>query len=1213
MVVGPTSKRFRSQVYDSNLTSQTAYRVPVFCPLPLFVSRDPVRSYCILAIARDFILVIASALLSYQMVKVNEPWMSDVVADSLPSTHLDLLRPPSHVINMHANTIVNVRDSTLNEIHGNYVQTQYTYVNDEEILGKFKKWLNAPDPSTNHNIARKKHHKNTGQWILEDERYVIWKQQPNSLMWINGISGCGKTLICSTIIEDIKATLQMGPETGLVFFYFDINDKAKQSSRSLLSSLVLGLTAKSKNYLPLQMLYEKHCKLYSPTEGELLDLLMELLGGFKQAYIVLDALDECDEYHHLFEVINTIHNGQMSHFHFLVASRREQDIAVTMQECITAEIQLSAMLVSSDIISYIQSAVAEHRLRRWGSTVQEYIKEKLIHGSNGMFRWVACQIEELKKCPNQKVLLGTLESLPKDLEATYDQILQRIDRSMMSCAKVLLHWLILGMRPMKLEELAIVARFNPSEGGKYDLDLVLAHPDDVIYVCSSLVTKANDGTVELAHASVKEYFLAKPRVWREEIITLSGVEIGHNMIAHSCLTYLLQDGWHDSSWKSETFPLLLYSAQFWPDHYRLSNKDSTLKSLVIEFFCNGIFMAWTQINHSTRSLVRKYGKCLPIHCAAIFGLCDVMQNLTVDNMPSVEYSIAVEVASLNGYIAIVRFLLDKGADVNVQHGRYSSNALQSASSNGYTDIVKLLLDKGADVNAQGGFLYSNALEGASFNGYTEVVKLLLDNGADVNAEGSRGSLQSASLNQYTEIVNLLLDKGANVNAPSNGHTEIVKLLLDKGADVNAEGSRGSLQSASLKGHTEIVKLLLDKGADVNAQGRGPNALQSASSNGHTEIVKLLLDKGANVNAQGRGYPSALQSASSNGHTEIVKLLLDKGADVNAQGRGYPNALQSASSNGHTEIIKLLLDKGADVNAQDESDGNALEGASSHGHTKIVKLLLDKGADVNAQGSRGSLQSASFNGYTKIVKLLLDKGADVNAQGTMLAASVNGHTEIIKLLLSRGANVDAQGEEYGKAWRAASFYGHTEILKLFLDRVNVNAQVEEYEHLLQFESLRGHTEIVNLLLDKGIDPNAQGRDSEKYGNALQAAANCGHIEIVHLLLERGADVNVQGGFYGNALQAASFSSGNTEIVQLCLDNGADVNAQGGCYGSALQAAAAAVCDWRKNVDLQVVHLLLNHGADVNLKGGRYGSALNAARQNGYDHIVKILLEWGAIDE
>jgi hypothetical protein len=31
---------------------------------------------------------------------------------------------------------------------------------------------------------------------------------------------------------------------------------------------------------------------------------------------------------------------------------------------------------------------------------------------------------------------------------------------------------------------------------------------------------------------------------------------------------------------------------------------------------------------------------------------------------------------------------------------------------------------------------------------------------------------------------------------------------------------------------------------------------------------------------------------------------------------------------------------------------------------------------------------------------------------------------------------------------------------------------------------------------------------------------GHDSVVTLLLEKGADVNAQGGYYGNALQAAS---------------------------------------------------------------------------------------------
>ena len=50
------------------------------------------------------------------------------------------------------------------------------------------------------------------------------------------------------------------------------------------------------------------------------------------------------------------------------------------------------------------------------------------------------------------------------------------------------------------------------------------------------------------------------------------------------------------------------------------------------------------------------------------------------------------------------------------------------------------------------------------------------------------------------------------------------------------------------------------------------------------------------------------------------------------------------------------------------------------------------------------------------------------------------------------------------------------------------------------------------------------------------------------------VNVQGGFFGNALQAAS-SEGHDKVVQMLLDAGADVNAQGGDYGNALQAASS----------------------------------------------------------
>ncbi|KAF8678526.1 hypothetical protein AX14_004715, partial [Amanita brunnescens Koide BX004] len=659
---------------------------------------------------------------------------------------------------------------------------------------KFKRWLDAPDPSNTHITARYKYHKSTGQWLLEDDRYVNWKQQANSFMWINGISGCGKSIICSTIIEDIKAIVKAQPGTGLAYFYFDINDEAKQTSRSLLSWLVLVLTSSSKNYLAMDRLYQLHNKLTKPRNNELLDLFKELLGSFKQVYIVIDALDECKEYHQLFKVIEAVHDWEMSHFHFLVSSRKEQYILASIAECTPVEIQLSADRIGSDIASYVHAVVGEEK--RWKTWYPENIEEKLICGANGMyvdlslfyetakllvrFCWVACQVEQLKCCLNKKMFMKTLGSLPKDLETTYDQILQRIDESAIQYAKILLCWLIFGMRPLKLEELEVIATFDPSEG-TYDPSLALADANDVIQVCSSLVFL--DGTtVQLAHASVKEYFLARPRL----VIELSDIEKGHSLITHGCLQYLLQYGLHKYI-KLKEMTLLEYSAEYWHDHYQLSNQSPHMLCIVMKY----------------------------LDFTAQYGF----------------YGNQLYQASEYGFIRIVKLLLDNGADVNAQGGWYK-NALQAALFKGHAEIVRLLLDKGADVNAQSGE-YGNALQAASFMGYAKIVRLLLDKGADVNAQGGQygNALQAAS---------------------SMGHADIARLLLDKGADVNAQSGEygNALQVASFMGYAKIARLLLDKGAYVNVQGgQYGNALQAASSMGHAEIARLLLDKGADVNAQ----------------------------------------------------------------------------------------------------------------------------------------------------------------------------------------------------------------------------------------------------------------------------------------------------------------------------------------------------------------------------
>lgn len=67
---------------------------------------------------------------------------------------------------------------------------------------------------------------------------------------------------------------------------------------------------------------------------------------------------------------------------------------------------------------------------------------------------------------------------------------------------------------------------------------------------------------------------------------------------------------------------------------------------------------------------------------------------------------------------VVQILLDAGADVNTQEGRYD-NALQAVSYNGHEKVVQILLDAGAKVNAKGGE-YSSTLQATSISGWYTV-------------------------------------------------------------------------------------------------------------------------------------------------------------------------------------------------------------------------------------------------------------------------------------------------------------------------------------------------------------------------------------------------------------------------------------------------------------------------------------------------------------
>ncbi|PZC88995.1 multiple ankyrin repeat protein single kh domain protein, partial [Pyrenophora tritici-repentis] len=1135
------------------------------------------------------------------------------------------------------------------DIAGASVNNTKTRSRSQEVrLGKICSWLSAPDPSTNYHKAHKQRQVETGVWLLESAKLKKWKESAASRLWLYGIPGCGKTILSSTIIENLLQHCHDDISIVTAYFYFDFNDTQKQDPELMLRSLLCQLLQRSviipKGVDALFSSCENGQR--QPLMHTLLEVTQQTVQDFTQVYVVLDALDECTQRLELMDVLETVARWELNNLHLLMTSRKERDIESSLENYVKEEdtVCLQRNVVDQDIQRYVQQRLSDNKgLAKWNkdAAIRQEIETALMRGARGMFRWAVCQLDTLEKCRNRVMLRKSLTTLPQTLDQTYDRILSAIREEDCEYAMRILQWLTFSARPLSVEEIAEVVAIDVGREPAFDRDEVLEDPLEALNICSSLVTitmnkaegrwKPAQQIISLAHYSVQEYLVSdRIRQGQAKRYNMQEVEC-HNAIAKGSLKYLTQLQKPLSKEVLERSALARYSSEFWSSHLRKTGDEiEQVSRLAMSLMAmkEPAYLTWIQLydpDHPRdepdvgKSL---YSVPMPLYYAANLGLGTITRLLLEQgadvNAQGGVYGNALQAASAGGHEQVVKMLLDKGADVNAQGGEYG-NALQAASAKGQEQVVKMLLDKGANVNAQGGE-YGNALQAASAKGQEQVVKTLLDNGADVNAQGGfyGNALQAASARGYEQVVKMLLDKGADVNAQDGeygnalraasygGHEQVVKMLLDKGADVNAQGGfySNALYAASYGGHKQAVKMLLNKGADVNAQGgEYGNALQAASDEGHEQVVKTLLDKGAD----GGEYSNALYAASARGHDQLVKMLLDKGADVNAQGGEYGNALQAASARGHEQVVKILLDKGADVNAQGGFYGNALQAALVEGHEQVVKMLLDNGADVNAQGEEygNALQAASAGGHEQVVKMLLDKGADVNAQGgeygnALQAASAEGHGQVVKTLLNNGADVNAQGGQYGNALQAALVEGHEQVVKMLLDNgANVNAQGEEYGNALQAASAEGHEQVVKMLLDNGAKVNVQGG---VYGNALQAALQGGHEQVVKMLLDKGADVNAQGGEYGNALQAAS-AGGHEQVVKMLLDKGADVNAQGGEYGNALQAASAKGQE-------QVVKMLLDKGANVNAQGGEYGNALQAASAKGQEQVVKTLLDNGA---
>ena len=340
---------------------------------------------------------------------------------------------------------------------------------------------------------------------------------------------------------------------------------------------------------------------------------------------------------------------------------------------------------------------------------------------------------------------------------------------------------------------------------------------------------------------------------------------------------------------------------------------------------------------------------------------------------------------------IALLLLERGANQEIWSS-WEQTALYMASSRGHADVVRWLIDRGADLNAEcddwdADFneVWLTPLRAAIRGDHSDIALLLLERGADSE------TLRS-------------VDQTALCMASSRGHADVMRSLIDRGADLNAKSrDRGEdglevewtpLHAASYKGHRDTVILLLERGADPETRSSWEQtALHVASSRECADIVRQLISHGADPNSESE-FGAPLYAASYYRRPEIARVLLEHGANPDALGHSHYSdgaALHIASYNVGITIIEILLKFGANVTLRNEAGWTPLHKAAYNLNLQVLVVLLNRGADPHALTNNGKTPIqlantpaswASKESQAQIIKLLSERtGERIQGSGS----------------------------------------------------------------------------------------------------------------------------------------------------------------------------------------------------------------------------------------
>ncbi|KAM0718511.1 hypothetical protein Q7P37_005581 [Cladosporium fusiforme] len=930
----------------------------------------------------------------------------------------------------------------------------------------------------------KLHQRGTGIWFLEEGKpFHKWLATSGSKLWVYGIPGAGKTILSALAIGEVARTAST--THGVMFYYCSHREENSRHLSGILRCFVGQLARQNGDCMHLLQEKAAHhegmtTQSWMNDEDGLISLLRKMVRLFGDVSVIVDGLDECHDSAAITDKLAKL-ASDVPHLRVLLFSRKQPE----MEPFLEKFEQLSIAAESQDLRLYVPAQIEERvrlrKLRIRNPDTKDEIVEKLVNGADGMFRWVACQLDHLCGLTNDGELLAALKKLPRSLEETYDCILERVNGRSESASALVgntLSWVFAGVGypQLKANQLCEAVSIKPNSDSLDPNNVI--DIEEILFHCSSLIRfDTIRSKFESAHFTVLEYLqtidpVKKPHLQKYRLDRAHA----NAYMAEVCLTALNFESMSVENrslervkMQRQQFPFYFYAVEAWSDHMGYANAppSETLQRLTHQLFCSprrSNFANWRNALVLRRVLEENGVDDIEEEPDDLFTQLSCWATTLGYGSESSELHFAAMCHQTHLFTSLV----ESGLSIN-NHGIFGTPLHCALGGLDIIDAGKCHIDE---------FIWTSDRQRHVMKMCTAVKSLIAlgaDTGINYNERNTTirySPAQLACLLSEFSVLNQVLATGLKLDAAA------AVLILEHNTDSGLD-----LSELEVLGDIDMDKIAeCDKQAVGKLMSRYEASLMSSNPEllmGATEFM----DSHQNLLP---AYEEVLRDACEFDELDIIRCVFEK-SDMPVDCKiGGHTALHLACSASSSETINYLVEKGADVNHRGTSG------------------RIPLGALLQTQYSLGEEVLRALNTLLAANSEVLDVDAHQNSGLMLLARSAHRVRDLsedalqtaLSVLASNGTHLGHRNDKEQCVWHilAKNDDGH-ELAQLLRQQVteealerSIDSSDRDGRTALCVATSKGNVGMVDFFIESGSDPAARATDGRSVLHVAAGALN-----------------------------------------------------------------------------------------------------------------------------